>query len=117
MAERRTLNPRVCEFDSHLEYVMKYTELKCIRCDRSFDSDDRSDDGPPNDGLLFISYGNYGSTVYDPQGNGQEYLLVIICDDCAVAQAERGNVMHIRKPFPQAPPPPRYRGPWDPMRE
>lgn len=96
---------------------MKYTDLRCIRCGKGFTTDsppDWKDDGPPNDGLLFISYGNYGSTVYDPQGNGQEYLLVILCDECAVAQAKSGNVMHICKPLPQPLPPPRYRGPWVP---
>ena len=96
---------------------MKYTDLKCIRCGRDFSTDlpaDWGEDGPPNDGMLFISYGNYGSTVYDPQGNGQEYLLIVLCDECAVSQAREQNVLHICKPLPQAPPPPRYRGPWMP---
>ena len=97
---------------------MRYTDLDCIRCGKRFTPsittvDD--DEAPPNDGLLFISYGNYGSTVYDPMGNGQEYLLVVLCDECAVTQAREGNVMHICKPLPQyPPPPPRYRGPWIP---
>jgi hypothetical protein len=85
-------------------------------------SDDREewsgqDDIPPSDALLFISYGNYGSTVYDPcDPVGQEYLVIVLCDSCAVAQAREQNVMHICKPLPQAPPPPRYRGPWKPPR-
>ena len=69
---------------------------------------------PPNDGLLFISYGNYGSTVYDPLDGGQEYLLVVICDECAVAQAREQKVMHICRPVPVPRPRPRYRGPWIP---
>ena len=97
---------------------MKYTGLSCIRCGKTFTpSGPDGDDTPPNDGLLFISYGNYGSTVYDPQGNGQEYLLVVLCDECAVGQAREQNVMHICKPVPVAPPPPRYRGPWIPDQE
>lgn len=97
---------------------MKYVDLNCIRCGKkltpSILTEIGGDDTPPNDGLLFLSYGNYGSTVYDPMGNGQEYLLVVLCDECTVAQAKEGNVMHICKPLPQPPPPPRYRGPWVP---
>jgi len=64
---------------------VKYTDLDCIRCGKTLppsvtiEGDD--DEIPPSDGLLFISYGNYGSTVYDPMGNAQEYLLVVICDE------------------------------------
>jgi hypothetical protein len=96
---------------------VKYTDLKCIRCGKTFTPSvtDGGDDTPPNDGLLFITYGNYGSTIYDPLDPlGQEYLLVVLCDECVVAQAREQNVMHVRKPLPQAPPPPRYRGPWRP---
>ncbi len=93
---------------------MKYTDLSCIRCGRAFvPSGPEGDDTPPGDGLLFISYGNYGSTVYDPM-DSQEYLLIVLCDQCAVAQAGKQNVMHICKPLLQRPPPPRYRGPWIP---
>jgi hypothetical protein len=94
---------------------VRYTDLECIRCGKALPpSGPDGDDTPPHDGLLFISYGNYGSTAYDPQGNGQECLLVIICDDCAVTQARAGNVMRICKPVPQPPPSLRYRGPWVP---
>jgi hypothetical protein len=96
---------------------VKYTDLACIRCGRKFTTDAPegfTEDGPPNEGLLFISYGNYGSTVYDPLGNGSEYLLVIVCDECATVQARAGNVMHVCKPAPVSPLPPRYRGPWIP---
>jgi hypothetical protein len=95
---------------------VKYTDLRCIRCCRTLEPSvwGGGEDVPPADGLLFISYGNYGSTVYDPQGNGDAYLLVVICDDCAVSQAAAGDVMHICKPLPRPPVPPRYRGPWVP---
>ena len=103
---------------------MKYTDLKCIRCGeelqpsvRSLEDQVMDADTPPADGLIFISYGNYGSTVYDPcDPMGQEYLVIVLCDECAKAQAAPGvrNIMHICKPLPQAPPPPRYRGPWLP---
>ncbi len=95
---------------------MKYTDLNCVRCGKTLTpSGPPGEETPPNDGLLFISYGNYGSTVYDPQGNGQEYLLVVLCDECAVAQAREQNVMRICKHYPRPPqPPPAYRGPWIP---
>jgi hypothetical protein len=100
---------------------VKYADLSCIRCGRALEPSSSSarvndEDVPPAGGLLFISYGNYGSTVYDPQGNGQEYLLVVLCDDCAVAQAQAGNVLHVCKPLQVPRPPPRYRGPWQPWR-
>lgn len=96
---------------------MKYTDMACIKCGRTFTTDsppDWSEDGPPNDGLLFISYGNYGSTVYDPQGDGLEHLVIIVCDPCILAQARKQNVLHIRLPRPNPPPAPKYRGPWLP---
>jgi hypothetical protein len=95
---------------------MDYTDLSCIRCGKKFTpSGPPGPDTPPNDGLLFITYGNYGSTVYDPcDPFGQEYLCVALCDACVVAQAAEQNVLHICKPLPQQPPPPRYRGPWKP---
>jgi len=98
---------------------VKYTDLACIRCGSTLPPSvsGGGDDTPPADGLLFTSYGNYGSTVYDPQGNGQEYLVVVLCDSCAVSQAAERNVMRICKPLPQAPPPSRYRGPWVPDQE
>lgn len=99
---------------------MKYTDLSCIRCGKTLTTDSPpgwSEDGPLNDGLLFIAYGNYGSTVFDPQGNGDEYLVVVLCDGCAVSEAARQNVMHIRKSRPLPPPKPRYHGPWIPDQE
>lgn len=108
---------------------MKYTDLSCIRCGTAVEpslgkpaeaDDDWAgwDDVPPADALLFTSYGNYGSTVYDPcDQRAQEYLTIVLCDECAVAQAHAGNVMHVCKPLPQPPTPPRYRGPWQPSTE
>lgn len=71
---------------------MKYTDLSCIRCGKKFDSDGW-DSMAPYGSLLFIARGNYGSTVYDPMAD--EYLLVIICDDCVMAEQEKRNVMRV----------------------
>jgi hypothetical protein len=95
---------------------VKYTDLSCIRCGKKFSTDsppDWGEEGPPNDGLLFLSYGNYGSTVFDAQ-DSNEYLIVVLCDECAVFQAGAQNVMHVRKSRHVPPPKPRYRGPWIP---
>jgi hypothetical protein len=54
---------------------------------------------PPSHALFFLTYGNYGSTVFDSV-LGAEYLLVIICDDCITAAGEEGIVMHCTKPSP-----------------
>lgn len=58
-----------------------------------------SDDSPPYDALLFITHGNYGSTLYDPD-NDREYLLVSICDDCVRDAGNRGIVLRCES-FPR----------------
>jgi hypothetical protein len=60
----------------------------CFRCDKQM-----SDAYPrdlwripaPSRGTLFISRGNYGSTLWDPGATpDRRYLLGVICDDCLV---------------------------------
>jgi hypothetical protein len=48
----------------------------------------------PSGGLFFKSFGGYGSTVFDPThvasaGAPQEFLRVLICDQCIEDRAER----------------------------
>lgn len=54
---------------------------KCIVCKKELESvDEGSDIIQPMDGLHFLSYGHYGSTVYDPM-NGDS-IDIVICDLC-----------------------------------
>jgi hypothetical protein len=41
-------------------------------------------------GLIFISYGNYGSTVFDPEPSKENltYLQICICDVCIFENKE-----------------------------
>ncbi len=56
-------------------------------------------DGPPMDGLIFISHGNYGSTIYDPGAfeDADEFLRVVLCDAC-VARAAKENLVQKGQP-------------------
>jgi hypothetical protein len=80
-------------------------ELPCIRCGAvskpamtpppSADPADWAGalrDSPPSDALLFLTYGNYGSTLFDSQ-DSREYLLVVICDGCVRDAGEQGIVL------------------------
>jgi hypothetical protein len=98
---------------------MKYTDLTCLCCGRKFTTEGPQDwdDAPPSEGLLFIARGNYGSTVYDPPPGHEEYLLVVICDQCILDAAGKQNVMHVvhwRQPRPVRV---GTREPWDPGEE
>jgi hypothetical protein len=83
---------------------MKYTDLHCVRCSKAVEPSvrripERNSSVTPADALLFISYGNYGSTAFDPVSDC-EYLCIIICDACAVALSDAGNVMHVQRARP-----------------
>ncbi len=49
----------------------------------------------PQRGLEFISYGHYGSTVFDPM-NGS-YLVINICDVCLERGAKAGFIYQAKK--------------------
>jgi len=67
--------------------------LNCFRCNcpLQFAGSPRSAAkavrNQPNDGLVFRSYGNYGSTFFDPMRESA-YLEIAICDGCMRAQPE-----------------------------
>jgi hypothetical protein len=56
----------------------------CLVCGKAI-AGDRDD--YPHGALIFTSYGNYGSRVYDAVHDPQ--LLAMVCDDCALARADR----------------------------
>ena len=40
----------------------------------------QSNDIPISGGLMFQTYGHYGTTVFDPMTG--EYLEIVVCDEC-----------------------------------
>ena len=46
----------------------------------------------PNDGIVFTSQGNYGSTVFDPFDGTA--VSVNICDSCFKKAVKKGFVVH-----------------------
>jgi len=44
--------------------------------------------GCPDDATVWRSWGNYGSTVYDPQ-NSNEFLELVLCDNCLKQKASK----------------------------
>ncbi len=45
------------------------------------------------DGLWFRSYGNYGSSVFDPMPD-DGFLQIVICDSCVEKKSERVTHIH-----------------------
>jgi len=67
----------------------------CVICGKELNSafwDDTDDQAPPSGATVFISHGNYGSTVWDPMT--PEYLQVTLCDKCLSQAAASGRVLH-----------------------
>jgi hypothetical protein len=87
-------------FDSLVRHV---TTLDCFKCGSALEPVLRDNAGnQPYAGTTFISYGHYGSTVWDPpisEGN-RRFLEINICDRCLVAGKDA--VLHVDK-IPQAP--------------
>ncbi|RLC89137.1 MAG: hypothetical protein DRJ03_00865 [Chloroflexi bacterium] len=79
-------------------------KAQCICCGNWLSVESLGDDpltlSPVYDGLIFRASGNYGSTIFDPMPIGQEeYLQVIICDDCVKRNLKRVtriyNIKHV----------------------
>lgn len=74
-------------------------EIQCFCCNARLEVEigdtDPLDMAPVYDGLIFRSAGNFGSTVFDPMPIGvEEYLQVIICDDCIKTKIKRVTRIH-----------------------
>jgi len=74
-------------------------KVQCFCCDKELDAEFPLDDpltlSPIYDGLIFRASGNFGSTIFDPMPTCQEeYLQVIICDDCIKRKAKRVTRIH-----------------------
>ena len=72
----------------------------CICCNTIVETERDCDDnplviGPVYDGLIFRASGNFGSTIFDPMPIGvQEFLEIVICDDCIGDRADRVAWIH-----------------------
>lgn len=69
--------------------------LPCVVCGRGLKHalpNGPEDTNQPNEGVVFIAQGNYGSTVFDPFGENI-FLEVNICDDCLIDRSHRGKVI------------------------
>jgi len=68
--------------------------IDCIVCGTTLDNlDYEMQDGKrvevhPMSGLHLRTYGNYGSTIFDPMGTG-EYLDIAICDLCVMKNLDK----------------------------
>lgn len=74
-------------------------EKQCFCCDNLLKTESLDCDPliltPTYDGLIFRTSGNFGSTVFDPMPfDKEEYLQVIICDDCIKKNVKRVMRIH-----------------------
>lgn len=77
--------------------MTEYRRFKCFSCNRVIESDmDKNPTtiSPAYGGLWFRATGNYGSSVFDPPPElDDEFLQIVICDNCIKRKASR--VLHI----------------------
>lgn len=77
----------------------------CLICNAALDSSAPSEpgDGPatPSGATIFVSHGNYGSTVFDPIW-GSPFLQVNICDGCLLSRVgDRIQLVTKTEPRPE----------------
>lgn len=74
--------------------MTKYTHCYCIKCNKKLTNitGDLENALQPNDGLAFITYGHYGSTVFDPM-NGDS-MQIAVCDGCIKALDKRKKLVY-----------------------
>ena len=71
--------------------------LPCIVCREPLNNvlpDAIGDFNQPSNGLAFITYGHYGSTIFDPVLVNGQWLEINICDKCVLAATEDGIVLN-----------------------
>lgn len=65
-------------------------EVSCFCCNKEFRpaTPEAPDEiNHPQDGTVFIAWGNYGSTVHDPVESS--FLEINVCDECLVERADK----------------------------
>lgn len=62
---------------------LSHSKLRCIVCDGGLlPAFEELNSVQPTQGVVCHTYGNYGSTAFDPLDGS--YLLFLVCDDCLV---------------------------------
>jgi hypothetical protein len=69
--------------------------LMCTACLKLLDNLDPVGNQPVK-GVEFITYGHYGSTVFDPMNGTQ--IAINICDACLRRAIDAGAVLEIHRP-------------------
>jgi hypothetical protein len=69
---------------------LRPSALACIACKKPLPNFAGEDSNHPMNGLEFVTYGHYGSTVFDPMDGSS--LVINICDECVVALGRAGLV-------------------------
>lgn len=72
--------------------LVKRWALPCIVCDKTLEAVSDTDPVQPHEAVTFRAYGQYGSTVFDPQDSSQLYINV--CDTCLAEKGRAGAVWH-----------------------
>lgn len=70
--------------------------MRCVICRAEIKPALASDEdiNPPSGAVVFSSYGNYGSTVFDPMTNSI-HIEIFICDGCLEKEVAEGNVLQV----------------------
>lgn len=79
--------------------TIRHETCHCIVCTKVMQNIATDDGFQPSGGLCFMTYGHYGSHIFDPM-DGSTFLEVVICDDCVKHARETGDVID-RKRFPR----------------
>lgn len=75
-----------------IEYPVE--SFPCLKCGAVLTRVTPDYEGQPNDGIMCQSYGNYGSTVFDPMDGS--YLAFNLCDPCVKRAGRQGRIMVTR---------------------
>jgi hypothetical protein len=70
--------------------------LPCIVCGTALTNVVDMVPNQPNDGVVCHTYGNYGSTVYDPISDSRK-LEFNVCDECLTNVSRLGWVVEITR--------------------
>lgn len=66
------------------------SKLECIVCKKQLENIMEERGVQPDSGLSFLTYGHYGSTVFDPMDGS--FIEIVVCDDCVQSAIDNGRV-------------------------
>lgn len=87
----------------HMAHRIKKMKRNCFKCNETLigamtGEEENEFREPTLDAVIFTSYGNFGSVLFDPIDNPEEFLELYICDKCLKANQDR--VYHITNKNP-----------------